>query len=251
MKKNQNTSAIALLVIIGLVAALWLRPWSTPSVAAKPLYSGTVVARVAGEPIYLEQAAFRIQGVQSTHEQASQLGEADKSPWPKIVLQSLADDVIFRHEMAMAGVSVAPVTVAAATAKIVDGMGGSGSFQQYLAGAHLTFPQFQSRVYMNLLGGAAYLHVTDGITVTEAEIRAEFDKSPDQFPGKNRELAYQQARPSIAQFLLKQKKDGAFQAWLKAQEAKPNYVITVLEENWWQQTTAQTQASTQDPATAP
>lgn len=223
------------LVALALVAAVIIQPWSNPEATASQPFSGIVIARVAGEPVYLEQAAFRAEGVSTAHSFGSGLTDkpAEKTPWADLVMQSLADDIILRDQAKKMGVEIPLGNVLGYLARVAAASGGSGGWQTWLDKQGLTVPQLAMRVYMNLLGAGVYLKVTDDVGVTEAEVRAYFEKHRDEFAEKNDDIAYAVAHDDLRAALLKRRQDAAFSKWLKEQEAKPEYDIQVVEGDWW------------------
>jgi hypothetical protein len=249
MKKPLNL-AIAVIVVLTVLCAAWLQPWSQPQTAVATLYSGTKIATVANEPIYLSQAAFRAQGVATAHDLESGLTDkpAAQTPWADLILQSLGD-IIIRREAAKAGLHVPQKDIWDYMNTLVNGSGGSVNFEAFLERSGLTLPQLEMRVYMNLLGAALYLDVTKKVTISEQEVRANFEENRSQYTEKNDDIAYLGAHDAIKQQLLKERKDAVWQKWLKQQEASPEYEINVTEENWWNQLPDPTPTSPASPAT--
>lgn len=238
MSNNHRTRSLAAIVLgitllLALALATWLQPFTSPTpVAQPPLYSGKEIGSVAGDPIYLAQAAFRTKGLGDIHADTKQPKGTD---WHELIVRSLADDIIIRKEAAKAGIGLDPVTLAAAVGSAVKGFGGQEAFQGYLKETGLTEPQFTMRVFMNLLAAKQYLVVTRDISVSEEDMRTFFDRHRYAFPEPNAEIAYAGARPEIEQKLLKKAQDKAYAQWLDEQRTKPEYEIKMTDTNWWEQ----------------
>jgi hypothetical protein len=223
---------VAVTAVVAVALALWLRPFAAakaPDVA--PLYSGQVVAKVGDTPIYLSQVQARFDSLRSMHG----TDPATRKQFGDELLNSFVGDVIVKEGSKDLGVSITPPELALYLAGVVGSFQDDAGLDRFLAQSGATLPQMTYRVYNNFLGARLYEKVASKETLSEDEIRAYFQQNKSSFnvEGMDPVAAYNAAKPSIVETLVKQKKDQAWAAWLSQQQSK--YRLDVVMEDWWNQ----------------
>jgi hypothetical protein len=222
---------ILLTITITLVAAatvtsglLLLR---SPS---EPANRGPIIARVGGAPIYLEDARSRVAGLGAVHEDMkATLGE----DWADKVLRSLADDVVIQKAADDEGVEVTSKQLQAALGETRSNFKTESAYEQWLSSNGMSPAELERRIHLQVLSSAMYLHVTDGINATSAQINDYYHQHQSDFGTGEGVTPLLEVRRSIKDIVDKEQKDAAFADWLD--EQRSNSELVVVMENWSEQ----------------
>ncbi|HZD16635.1 MAG TPA: SurA N-terminal domain-containing protein [Actinomycetota bacterium] len=221
----------ALVLSLGVVAAgsayaFHLGPFAN---AIDPVDLGPVIARVDGMPIYLEEAAARVDGLTTVHGDVADVLGAD---WPDRVLRSLVDDQILRAQAQRAGIVVTEEDVQAYLEQIEGMIGADQTLDEWLQGQRMTMAELERRVELQIIGARVYLTVTDDVEVTPAELRAYYREHRLEFQEADGTIPpLLELRRSLRESLLKQAQDEAYAAWLE--EARSDAEVVMVMDGWW------------------
>ena len=230
--KNRFAAVAVVIAVVAIGLALWLKPFAAPKAPyVAPLYSGPVVAKVGDTPIYLSQVQARYDSLQSMHG----TDPATDKQFGEELLNSFVGDVIVKDGSKALGVGITPPELALYLSGVTGGFTSQEELDSFLKQNGTTLPQLAFRVYNNFLGSRLYEKVASKETLSEDEIRTYFQQNKSSFDvqGMDPVAAYNAAKPSIIETLVKQKKDQAWAAWLSQQQSK--YKIDVVMEDWWNQ----------------
>jgi peptidyl-prolyl cis-trans isomerase D len=216
---------IVLLAAFGaLVAASAFHVW--------PFHSkeqGTVIATVNGEPIYLDDARARYEGLFLVHGAG---GQTLAAGWQERVLQSLADDRIVEDQAAQLGISVSGQELTVHVARLKGNFQTEEGFQGWLDSQHMDLAELERRIELQTLWARVYEAVTGHIVVSEEQARTYFDSHRGDYTNADGSPApFYKARASIRDQIEKQARDQAFGAWLEQHRQGVN--VVVLDDNWW------------------
>lgn len=234
---NTNAKAIALLfgvlgvlVVAGAGAMYLLRdrpPEPEPVPIAQP--TGAVIATVNGAPIYLDEAASRVEGLTGLHE-GFELDEV----WQERILMSLVDDQIIRATAAELGIELTQEELRVHIDELRSNFGTAEAFDAWLIDQGIDLGQLARRVELQTLAARVYEQVTSEAEVSLEEAKAYYKEHRDEYDTPDGAVpGFLFVREQIEQDLMKTERDELFGAWLDGQESEVA-VVVVLDE-WWKE----------------
>lgn len=234
-------AALAILVGAAAGAVLALRPdTSAPDVDptrdepfVPSALSGPVIARVDGDAITLREAELRIAGLASLHGDVEDVMGKD---WPDAILTSLVEDRLVRSAAEEAGIVVTNGEVADAVQRVKELSGSADDFDVWLAEQDLTLRDLERRIWMQLLNGDVYQHVTAGASVSGAELREYYREHREVYEGADGvPLPFIAVRASLRTELLDQRRAELFAEWLEG--ARAGIDVEIVDDDWWKDLT--------------
>lgn len=218
------------IVLVGSAYAFHAWPFGREP---EPVDLGPVIARVDGEPIYLREAAARVEGLTTVHgEVADVLGE----DWADRVLTSLVDDQILRAEAQRSGIIVTAEDMQSYLDDIVRMIGTDQTLEDWLASQNMTRSELDRRIELQIIGARVYLTVTRDVEVTPAELRAYYREHRLDFQRADGTIQpLLEVRRSLREGLLKEERDEAYAAWLD--DARSRAEVVVEMDGWWRNLT--------------
>lgn len=234
---NTNVKALGLLVGVlgvlvvgGLSAAYLLRDRPTepaPIPIARP--SGVVIATVDGQPVYLTEAASRVEGLRGMHE-----GFELDEEWANRILNSLVDDQIIRREAQDMGIAVSQEELRVHVENLQSNFGTEDAFKAWLDEQEMGVAELARRVELQTLAARVYERVTLDAEVSTQEAKAYFKEHRDEYDTPDGAVPdFLFVQEQIEQDLLKTAQDEMFGAWLNEQETRVDLVVLVDE--WWKE----------------
>jgi hypothetical protein len=227
---NTDNRKAAILILVAVLALLaggtaWVMHGGSLSSSDR----GEVIATVDGDPIYLRDAAARLEGLMTAHSGGTQsLG----TEWKDRVLQSLVDDVLIRQEADRQGITVADQQMADQILSLQGMFATLGEYESWLASQGIDQDELERRVRLQLLATAVYDSVTSGITVPPTDVRAYYREHRGDYAGQDGTVApYADVRATIQQQLENKAKDAAYAAWQDERRAVADVVM--IDEDWW------------------
>lgn len=224
------TGVLGFLVVAGGGAMYLLRdrpPEPEPVPVAQP--SGAVIATVDGEPIYLEEAESRVEGLTGLHE-GFELDEV----WQERILMSLVDDQIIRSYAADNGIEMTQEEMRTHIDELRSNFGTEDAFDAWLTEQGIDLAQLARRVELQTLAARVYERVTQDAQVSVEDAKAYFKEHRDEYDTPDGAVPdFLFVRDQIEQDLLKGARDESFGAWLDEQETRVTLVV-VLDE-WWKE----------------
>ncbi len=235
MKNNAKALAflfgvLAVLVVAGAGAVYIMRD-RPPEPEAVPVAqpTGPVIATVDGQPIYLDEAASRVEGLTGLHD-----GFELDEEWQERILMSLVDDQILRWTAAEMGVEMTQEELRVHIDNLRSNFGTQDAFDAWLEEQGIDLAELARRVELQTLAARVYEEVTSDAKVSVAEAKAYFKEHRDEYDTPDGAVPdFLFVRDQIEQTLLKGARDEMFGEWLEAQEAQVDLVIVVDE--WWKE----------------
>lgn len=235
MKNNAKALAflfgvLAVLVVAGAGAAYLMRdrpPEQEAIPVAQP--TGSVIATVDGQPIYLDEAASRVEGLTGLHD-----GFELDEEWQERILMSLVDDQILRGTAEVMGLEMTQEELRVHIDNLRSNFGTQDAFDAWLEEQGIDLAELARRVELQTLAARVYEEVTSDAKVSVAEAKAYFKEHRDEYDTPDGAVPdFLFVRDQIEQTLLKGARDEMFGEWLEAQEAQVDLVIVVDE--WWKE----------------
>lgn len=232
-------AALALLVGVAAGVVLALRPEATaPTIDpeleepfAPMTLQGPVIARIDGDPVTLTEAKLRVGGLSSLHGDIEDLMGED---WPDAVMTSLVEDRLIRAEAEEAGIVVSKGEVAEALARVRDLSGSAEDFDTWLAEQGLTYPELERRIWMQILNGDVYEHLTAGAEVSGEELRTYYRDHREAYEGVDGvPLPFIAVRSSLRTELLEERRTELFADWLA--QARADVDVEIVDDDWWKE----------------
>lgn len=230
-------AALALLVGVAAGVVLALRPGTTvPAIDPEleepfvPMtLQGPIIAHIDGDPVTLAEAELRVGGLSSLHGDIEDLMGED---WPDAVMTSLVEDRLIRTEAEQAGIVVSKGEVAEALARVRELSGSEEDFDAWLAEQGLTYAELERRIWMQILNGDVYQHVTDGAEVSGEELRAYYREHREAYEGVDGvPLPFIAVRSSLRTELLDERRTELFAEWLA--QARADVDVEIVDDDWW------------------
>ncbi len=227
--RRRTKVAVVLVAIAAVAAAVTVIGYAFGLGPFADEGAGPVIARVDGRPIYLEEAAARVEGFSSIH---GGIQEAFGPDWHDRVFQSLVDDQIIREEAARLGIVASELEISSHLQRLEGMFSSSAEFQRWLDSQHMTVGELERRIELQTLAARVYESVTANAEVSVDEIKAYYRQHQGelaQVDGEPPPLS--QVRGEIQRQLEKEKKDQAYAAWLEGRRQTVNVVVVV--DDWW------------------
>lgn len=224
----------ALVVLLAVALAVVFLFRSEPEVEeAEPLDLGVVIATVNGQPVYMGEAASRIEGLTTLHgDLTSVLGE----DWPDVILGSLVSDQVQRAAADELGIQITDADISSSVAEVQGMLGEGQTLDEWLVTQEMSYGEFVRRIELQLIGSRVYLAVTEDVSVSGKQIRDYYREHTLEFQGADGHTSpLLEVRQSIRDSLLKQERDRAYAEWL--QEQKDAAEVVVVMEDWWKDLT--------------
>lgn len=235
-KKLLLIGTLALIAIVGIAAGIASladvgrfrgSAGAAPTPSPSPLDLGPVIARVDGQPIYLEEARSRFAGLTTIHAGGgSDLGKE----WKDRIFQSLIDDKIILAAAEDLGITYTPQELAAAVARVQEMAG--GDLETWLAGQDITRAELERRLTLNQLAARVYITLTQDVKVSGAEVRDYYLIHRADYENADGSVEpFLAVRRSVREALVKQEQEQAFADWLEGQRKEAD--VVVIDEDWW------------------
>jgi hypothetical protein len=235
VKTNPKALAVLIGVLVVLVLAgggsAYLLRDRPPEPEAIPIAqpTGPVIATVDGRPIYLNEAASRVEGLTGLHE-----GFELDEEWQERILMSLVDDLIVRVTAGELGLEMSQEELRVHVDNLRSNFGTQDAFDAWLDGQGMDLAELARRVELQTLAARVYEEVTSGAQVSLSEAKAYYKEHRDEYDTPDGAVPdFLFVRDQIEQDLLKSARDEVFAEWLKEQEAQVDLVV--VDDEWWKE----------------
>lgn len=227
MNPDSRKPAIIILIVV-LAVLVGGAAWVMSGGSFTSSDRGEVIATVDDEPIYLRDAAWRVEGLTTAHGATGSLGDE----WQDRVFQSLVDDVLIRHEAERLGIVVTDEQLADEILSVQELFGSLAQYEAWLAEQGIDQDELERRIRLQRLGASVYEYITADVTVGDAEVRVYYEENRNRLTlSDGTPASFSDVRDTIRQQLEKEAKDAAYAAWLD--ERRPTLHVVVLDEDWW------------------
>jgi parvulin-like peptidyl-prolyl isomerase len=226
---SQNNK-MAILVLAGVVAALLVgSSWALHLGPFASEDSGSVIATVDGQPIYLDDARSRVQGLSTMHGSL----EASLGPrWYEQALQSLVDDRITLAEAERRGLGLTDQEIANEVLRLQGMFSSLTEYQGWLASQGIDQDELERRIALQGVTSRVYESVTAGVSVSDQELHEYYESHPGKFRAADGGIPpFEDVAATVEQKVMKEKKDGVYTDWLDEQRRSVNVVVVM--KDWW------------------
>jgi hypothetical protein len=212
-------------VVTGLGAVLEVGPFEAER------DPGPVIATVNGDPIYLDDARSRLEGLASVHGDIEDVFGPD---WQQRLLDSLVEDRVIRAEAAGRAIVVTDEELARHVERLRAAFGDDVAFDEWLASQRIDLAELERRILLQTLAAEVYEAVTADVDVDAAQIRAHYREHRDEYVQADGTVAEIWAvKDAIRDDLLKRERDRVFAEWLE--RAVADAEVVVVMDGWWRQ----------------
>jgi parvulin-like peptidyl-prolyl isomerase len=218
---------------VGVAVAVHAGPFAAePSaVSPSPQDLGPVIATVDGQAVYLSEMRSRVQGIAKVHGDFEKMFGKD---WKQELLQNLVDDKIIEQQAAAMGIVVTDDQIQRHVDLLRSQFPTDAEYQAFLKRGHMSEAELAQRIRLQTIASELYLKVTDGVTVTRADLRAYYARHQAEFPGVDGGSApFLAVKDQIRQKVDKRERDAVYGAWLQRQRAAATVVVVMPD--WWKE----------------